>query len=257
MANRMLQRARRGLCLWVAIAGVTGGAACGQAPTEAQPGAVQYHGTVQGHLALPEQAGPFPGVVMIHEWWGLNDQIKAEAESLADEGYVVLAVDLYGGEVADTREEAQALVGGLDASEAGRNLEDAVAFLRRRDDVAGEKIASLGWCFGGGWSLRLLQAQPDLAAGVIYYGQVETDPERLRGLPPVLGIFGAEDASIPVSEVQAFDRALTQAGVPHEIRIYPGAGHAFANPTNGEAYRPDAAEDAWEKTLAFLARHLK
>lgn len=236
----------------------TGAAPAAGSPSPAPvPGPVAYHGTVQGHLATPTVAGPHPAVVMIHEWWGLNEHIKTRAQDLAREGYVVLAVDLYNGKVAQTQPEAQALTQSLDQTEARANLQDAVKFLRARQDVKPDKVASLGWCFGGGWSLRLAQAQPDLAAAVIYYGTVQTDADALKGLPPIQGVFGEADTSIPMPQVRAFDQALTTAGVPHEIHTYPGAPHAFANPTNSERYRPEAAADAWAKTLAFLAARLK
>ncbi|MFN3429324.1 MAG: dienelactone hydrolase family protein [Candidatus Sericytochromatia bacterium] len=229
----------------------TGAAPAAASPTPGpSPGPVAYHGTVQGHLATPTAPGPHPAVVMIHEWWGLNEHIKTRAQDLAREGYVVLAVDLYNGRVAQTQPEAQALTQGLDQAEARANLQSAVTFLRSRQDVKRDKVASLGWCFGGGWSLRLAQAQPDLAAAVVYYGTVPTDADALKGLPPI-------HTSIPKAQARAFDQALTTAGVPHEIHTYPGAPHAFANPTNSERYRPDAAADAWAKTLAFLAARLK
>ena len=233
------------------------GAASSAAPKPAGPGAVTYHPNATGHLALPAGAGPHPAVVMIHEWWGLNDQIKRQADTLAKEGYVVLAVDLFKGQVAKTPDEARAQVQALDQAEATANLKGAVAYLRDRPDVRDDKVASLGWCFGGAQSLRLAQAQHDLAAAVIYYGQVTSDANALKGLPPILGIFGEADASIPMDQVRGFDQALTQAGVPHEIHTYPGAPHAFANPTNTAAYRPEAAADAWAKTLAFLRARLQ
>lgn len=225
------------------------------APTGA--GSVTYYQDTQGHLALPTGSGAHPAVVMIHEWWGLNDQIKGKADELAREGYVVLAVDLYKGKVATTSQEAQTQVRALNQEEAIANLKGAVAFLRGRSDVRADKVASLGWCFGGGQSLRLAQAQPDLAATVLYYGQVVTDANALKGLPPIQGVFGEADASIPMDQVRAFDEALTQAGNTHEVHTYAGAPHAFANPTNSTAYRPDAAADAWTKTLAFLRAKLQ
>ena len=215
-------------------------------------------GEHKGYLALPAglaAGAKAPGVVMIHEWWGLNDHIRSQADTLAREGYVVLAVDLFGGKYATTADQARGLTGGLDQAAATANLTGAVSYLRARPDVG--KVASLGWCFGGGQSLKLLQAQKDLAAGVIYYGSLESDPEKVRGLPPILGIFGKLDQGPSPAQVQAFEQALTTADVRHEIHSYEGAGHAFANPTGGERYRPEAAADAWAKTLAFLSAHTK
>lgn len=219
---------------------------------------VAYHGTTQGHLALPPAGtGKAPGVVVIHEWWGLNDHIRGQAEELAKNGYVVLAIDLYSGKVAANQAEAQAQTKavGENPAEATANLQDAVKFLRARADVA--KVGSLGWCFGGGWSLKLVQAQKDLAAGVVYYGSLESDPAKLTGLPPLLGIFGDLDQGPSPAMVKAFDAALGTAGVTREIHSYAGAGHAFANPSGGDRYKPEAAKDAWAKTLAFLNKNLK
>ena len=222
------------------------------------PNMVAYSGQTKGHLALPPglaAGSKAPAVVMIHEWWGLNEYIKSEADRLAKEGYVVLAADLFGGKYATTQDQARSLTGGLDQAAATKNLQDAVAFLRARGDVG--EVGALGWCFGGGQSLKLLLAQKDLAAGVIYYGALEPDPEKLKGLPPVLGVFGKLDQGPSPAQVAAFDQGLTTAGVTHEIYSYDGAGHAFANPTGGERYNATAAADAWTKTLAFLAKHLK
>ena len=213
---------------------------------------VDYHQGVIGRFARPTEGGPYPGVVMIHEWWGLNENIKDMAEALASEGYAVLAVDLFG-EVAETPDDARRLTGSLDQDAALMNLEDASAFLRAQG--AG-RIASLGWCFGGGQSLQLGLAD-DLDATVIYYGRLETDSDVLSALEqPVLGIFGEDDASISVDQVNAFDAALDDLGVDNEVYIYPGVGHAFANPS-GANYAPDETMDAWTKTLEFLAANLR
>lgn len=218
--------------------------------------------SVTGYLARPDTAGvgadSLPGLIVIHEWWGLNDNIRAMADRLAAEGYVALAVDLYGGEVAETPEQARALMGGsMEQGEAlTANLTQAYEYLRLRQNA--DAVGSIGWCFGGGWSLRAALALPDeLDAAVIYYGHLVTDPDRLATLDmPVLGIFGAEDGSIPVSQVRAFERTLDSLGTDVTVEVYEGAGHAFANPS-GERYVPEAAEDAWQKTLAFLDRTLR
>ncbi|MDB5100293.1 MAG: dienelactone hydrolase family protein [Cyanobacteria bacterium RYN_339] len=248
-----------GACLIAALAaGCTATTVAAPAVTPSTvPGAVGYYQGTTGYLALPGAAGPHPGVVMIHEWWGLNDQIKGKADELAREGYVVLAVDLYKGKVATTAQEAQTQSQALNQDDAKANMQAAVTFLRARPDVRADKVASLGWCFGGGQSLKLAQAQHDLAATVIFYGQLSSDAAALKGLPPILCLFGEADQTIPVGQVQTFDQALTQAGTPHEIHTYPGAPHAFANPTNSSGYRADAAADAWTKTLAFLKAKLQ
>lgn len=215
---------------------------------------VVYVEGVSGFYAQPEAPGAYSGVVMIHEWWGLNENIKDMARELAKKGYRVLAVDLHGGKVANTADEARALVGALNQEGALANLRAAVSFLR---EEGADKVASLGWCFGGGQSLQLALSGENLDATIIYYGQLTSDEGRLSGLRwPVLGIFGDQDQSIPVSSVNAFQAALDNLGIKNEIYIYPGVGHAFANPS-GMNYAPEETMDAWQKTLQFLEENLK
>lgn len=213
-----------------------------------------YYGNTVGFFAKPQTQGEYPGVIMIHEWWGLNDNMKVMAQKLASEGYNVLAVDLYEGQVATAPEEARKLTGSIDKETAVENLQAASSFLKEQGS---DKVASLGWCFGGGQSLALSLSGEPLDATVIYYGNLESDPQRLRAIRwPVLGIFGDKDASIPVESVTAFEDSLNQLGVENEIYIYPNVGHAFANPT-GDNYAPNETEDAWNKTVQFLNRTLK
>ena len=212
---------------------------------------------VYGYLAYPSgMTEPLPAIIMIHEWWGLNDNIRAMANRLAAEGYMVLAVDLYGGETATSAGTARVKMLEVveNSQQAKENLRQAVGFL----NIAGAPaIASLGWCFGGGWSLNSAMLFPEeLDATVIFYGQVTNDDEKLRVLDsPLLGFFGGADRGISVDSVNAFEAALQRLRKDHEIHIYPNVGHAFANPT-GNNYNRDAAEDAWNRTLEFLARNL-
>ncbi len=213
---------------------------------------------VRGYLARPQSAGgALPGLIVIHEWWGLNDNIRAMTRRLAGEGYQALAVDLYDGATADTPDAAMKLMNAVLQNRAAgeENLRRAVAHLERRGS---SKLGVIGWCFGGGWSLATALLLPDkIGAAVIYYGHLETDPAKLAALKsPILGFFGAEDKSIPVATVQQFESALKKLGKPAEVKIYDGAGHAFANPSGG-SYRPEAAKDSWQRTTAFFARHLK
>lgn len=215
---------------------------------------VSYFNETQGYFARPTDEGVYPGVIMIHEWWGLNENIKNMAEKLASEGYNVLAVDLYNGSVAEDSTAARTLVGGLDQDNALQNMKAAASFLRENES---DRIASLGWCFGGGQSMQLALSDEDLAATVIYYGNLETDPEKLDQITwPVLGVFGDQDQSIPVETVDNFESALDEAGVENDIYMYEGVGHAFANPS-GDNYAPEATMDAWEKTRVFLENNLK
>jgi len=212
---------------------------------------------VQGYLARPTGVeGPLPGVIVIHEWWGLNDNIRSMAEQLAGQGYRALAVDLYRGASASTPDEAQNLMrASMEKSgELTENLKQAYAYL----SDGGQKVGTIGWCFGGGWSLQTALALPaDIDATVIYYGRLVADKAELEKLPmPILGIFGAEDEGIPVESVRAFESALKELGKNASIHVYEGADHAFANPS-GQNYQAEPAADAWQKTLAFFEEHLK
>ena len=212
---------------------------------------------VYGYFVAPSDVfEPLPAIIVIHEWWGLNDNVRAMADRLAGEGYMVLAVDLYGGETADSPAGARALMLEVveEPNAAYENIRAAYEFLT----IAGApRIGSLGWCFGGGWSLNAARLFPDeLDASVIYYGQVTGDDEKLRPIStPILGLFGAEDTGIKVESVETFRASLERLRKVHEIHIYPGVGHAFANPT-GTNYNAEAATDAWFRTLEFLSRHL-
>ena len=219
---------------------------------------VIYFGSSKGFLAKPKNEGVYPAVVMIHEWWGLNDNIKEMARSLAAEGYVVLAVDLYNGKIGKNSTEAGQLAGAVRGNPAVaiQNMKAAVQYLQNLGNVNDDKIASMGWCFGGAMSLQLALNEK-LAATVIYYGNLETNSTKLSVIKwPILGIFGSKDTSIPVETVKKFEAALNEVGIENEIHIYEGVGHAFANPS-GMNYAPEQTKDAWEKTLEFLDRELK
>lgn len=213
---------------------------------------------VEGYLARPATGEPNAGILVIHEWWGLNDNIRAMARQLAGEGYVALAVDLYEGEVAETREDAGRLArGSRDNPDRGQqNLQQAWQFLKEEQGV--KKVGVIGWCFGGGWSLQTaLMLGDGIDAAVIYYGRVITDRDALEALAsPVLGIFGADDGGIPVATVREFQTTLDLLGKPASIHIYEGADHAFANPS-GTRYNKEAAKDAWSKTLTFFGQMLQ
>ena len=213
---------------------------------------------VYGHFVFPaDMVDPLPAIIVIHEWWGLNDNIRAMADRLAGEGYIVLAVDLFGGAAASSLGQArqQMLAVVNNPEPAAENIRQAYAFVNTT--AGAPRIGSLGWCFGGGWSLNTAMLFPeDLDATVIYYGQVTDDEEKLQDISsPILGLFGAEDQGITVDSVQRFKTALERLRKNYEIHIYPGADHAFANPT-GIAYNAEVADDAWQKTLEFLDRHL-
>jgi carboxymethylenebutenolidase len=214
---------------------------------------------ITGFLARPQNAkGPLPGILVIQEWWGLNDNIRDMARRLAGEGYEALAVDLYGGATAASPDQAMQLMQAVmkDPEPAKANLHQAYDYLKAHEHAP--KVGVIGWCFGGGWALETALMLPDkIAAAVIYYGHLTTDRTALAKLQmPILGFFGAKDQSIPVASVREFESTLKSLGKPVEIHIYEDAGHAFANPS-GNNYRPQAASDAWQRTVAFLAKNLK
>ncbi len=208
------------------------------------------------YLALPSELGDgkAPTVVLIHEWWGLNDQVKAVAAELAELGFIALAVDLYNGKVGTTREEANALRMALDPALATQTLVGWIDWLRQHPNSTG-KVATLGWCFGGGWSLNASLATP-VDATVIYYGNVARSAQELAPLAsPVLGHFGTLDRSIDEAMVGGFERAMAEAGKTDLTVHWYTADHAFANPT-GARYDEDDAALAWSRTVAFLHKTL-
>ncbi len=208
-----------------------------------------YHGDVVGNYARPAEGTAKTGVVMIHEWWGLTDNIRDMAHLLATHGYAVMAVDLFEGSVATTPADALAQVRALNQDEANANMQVAADYLRA---AGAEDIISLGWCFGGGQSLQLALSGEMLAGTVIYYGSLVTDEARLAAIDwPVLGIFGEDDDLIPPTAVRQFEAALNNVSIQNTMFIYPDVGHAFANPS-GDAWAPDQTADAWVRTLAFL-----
>ena len=215
---------------------------------------IPYFGDVNGFLAKPVESGKYPAVVMIHEWWGLNDNIKEMAQKLASQGYIVLAVDLYNNKVGTTSEEARQLMTSFDGDEGIENMNSAIRFLKSEYSV--DKIGSIGWCFGGGQSLNLA-VNSDLDATVMYYGQVISESEKLSNISwPLLGIFAELDQGIPPKAVREFESSLDELGIKNEIIIYPEVNHAFANPS-GDRYSPQEAKDAWNKTLEFFNNNLK
>jgi len=212
-----------------------------------------------GFLAMPgDAAEPLPGIIVIHEWWGLNDSIKKMTRRLASEGYVALAVDLYGGATADTPDKARTLMAALvsDQDAARANLKQAYDYLAKY--ALAPRIGSVGWALGGGWSLQTALMLPDqLRAMVMYYGPISGRDSELATLGmPVLAFFAGLDESIPVRDVQKFRSTLLKAGKPAEIIIYPKAQAGFANPDGG-TYDEQAATESWQKMLSFLAENLR
>ena len=223
---------------------------------------VHYFDSSSGYLVYPSATTgkKLPAVVMIHENKGLNDYIKSMANTLAREGYVVLAVDLFKGQVAQTSQQAQQLASFARSNSTSTisNLQAAVNYVSSLPFVDSTKIASIGWCFGGGQSLQLAlrSEQHPLVATILYYGTpLVTDKQQLSKIKwPVLGIFGDKDQANPLPMIDSFKAALDADGITNQIQIYKGLGHAFANPS-GANYAPNETVDAWQKTLEFLKRY--
>jgi len=214
--------------------------------------------TVSGFIAFPEGKGPFPAIIVIHEWWGLNDWVKENAKKFADKGYIALAIDLYRGQVATDQDAAHELMRGLPEDRVTRDLQAAFAYLVSRSDVQQNKIGSIGWCTGGGYSLQAALNIPELSACVVNYGRLVSDAEMIDKINcPILGIFGAKDRGIPVKDVEAFKAASNKAGKSIAVQIYQNSGHAFINENSAKAYNASDAKNAWEKTFAFFEKNLK
>lgn len=215
---------------------------------------------VQGYLALPTGEGPFPAVILIHEWNGLVDRVRQLADALAAEGYIALAADLYSGRTGSSREENQALVEETlrDSTGVVRNLDAAAAYLRARSDVTG-RIAAIGWCFGGGVALSYALGGEEHDGTAIFYGRLLDDPDRLATIHhEIYGTFGAEDTGIPRDAVDAFAAALRQAGVANDIHVYDAVGHGFWLYVDQDPEtRRAPALDAWRRLKAYLVRALR
>jgi carboxymethylenebutenolidase len=212
---------------------------------------------VRGYVAKPEGPGPFPAVIMIHEFWGLNESIVGKADLLAQEGYLVIAPDTFRGSTTGWIPRAIYQVISTRPENVNMDLDSVYAWLESQPDVDADRIAIAGFCYGGRASLTYSLHNNRLAATVIFYGSPETDSKALQRLPgPVLGIFGGADRSIPLEQVNAFDTALTEAGVPHEVTVYEGQPHAFVRDAAG-IKAGSAQGEAWTQMLAFLDTNLK
>jgi carboxymethylenebutenolidase len=213
---------------------------------------------VGGFIAEPSGAARHPALIVLHGWRGLDDWVKEQTEKLGEQGFVALAVDLYGGHVATDSNSALDLRLGLKEDIAVRDMLAAFDYLAARKDVDHDHIGVIGWDMGGGYALRLAMYQPRLGACVVNYGTLPTDPTDIQQIvAPVLGNFGALDRGVLPSDVQSFEKTMKNLSRRVDIKIYDGAGHGFENPENKDTYQPEAAADAWSRSVAFLSRTLK
>jgi carboxymethylenebutenolidase len=216
-----------------------------------KPQSYQYPGGAFNiYLTGPENATA--SIIMIHEWWGLNPHIKGLADQLGKLGWRVYAVDLYDGKTTDNADTASAWMKLVDPEKTLAKLKAAIADASTKHG----RVGTIGWCFGGGWSLKASLAEPDkVNATIIYYGMLVTDPVQLKKLTgPVLGIFGTQDKWITPASVADFQRGLNAAGKVSVIKSYD-ADHAFANPS-GVKFNLEPAKDAWKNTMDFLNANL-
>jgi carboxymethylenebutenolidase len=233
-------------------AGPVGGVS---AETVSYPGADEGQ-TLSGYLVRPEGVGPLPAIVVIQEWWGLDEHIRDVTRRFANEGFVALAPDLYHGQVVTEPNEARKLVMELDMEAAIGEIQQAINFLLGHESVSGNTVGIVGFCMGGGLALQTARVEENLGAAVAFYGSPLTAEAAQEVKAPVLGLFGEADGGIPVAKVRAMEEALNEAGVETQVQVYDGAGHAFFNDTRA-SYNLDAATDSWNRTLAWFRSHLR
>lgn len=212
---------------------------------------------VKGYLAMPQDAENLPAVILIHEWWGLNDNMRDMAKEFAGQGYVALAVDLYNGQATADSAVAQQLAGNVRSNmdTALKNLTAAVEYLKKTPGVDETRLASVGWCFGGGWAYQMARNDMGVKATVMYYGQFSPEDDLSHMKASIIGHFGEKDTGIKVDNVREFQATLKTLSGNHEVYIYPNAGHGFANPDNPN-YNKEAADTAWQRTMEFLTKYL-
>jgi carboxymethylenebutenolidase len=214
-------------------------------------------GTTEGYLSVPE-TGTGAGVIVIQEWWGLVPHIKDVCDRFAAQGFVALAPDLYHGKSTTSPDEAGKMMVALNIDQTEKDLRGAVQFLLAHTATTSAQVGTVGFCMGGALSLYAASKNAQVGACVVFYGihpKVQPDFDNLRA--PVLGFFGEKDEMMTPDKVRALEEELKEHGKSAEIHIYPGAGHAFFNDARPEAYHPQAAADAWRRTLAFFRANLK
>ncbi len=214
--------------------------------------------TASGYFARPKADGKYPAVVVIQEWWGVDDHIKNLTERFAGQGFAALAPDLYHGKVAKEPTDAQKLVMQVQMDQAIKEVQGAVDYLIAQDFVEPDKAGVIGFCFGGGIAMRMSYMGENIGAVVVFYGGGvdPTDEELKQVSAPILGIYGADDRGIPVDKVRKWEEKLKEFDKTNEMHIYEGAPHAFFNDTRAASYRKEASEDAWQRTLDWFKKYL-
>ena len=214
-------------------------------------------GSTRGYLALPKTRHETrSAVILFHEYWGLNPNIKHWADRLAREGHAALAIDLYGGKIAKNAREAMTLMRGVQQNIAAKTIADAIRFVHRDERVDAQRVGSIGWSFGGTWALNAAMNHPGIDACVVYYGKTTSNLDKLSGVGGAgLGIFGKNDPSIPQQQVDSFRSALEKTKIRHQIHTFE-AGHAFANPS-GSRYVAEASMKSWVLVREVFERELQ
>jgi carboxymethylenebutenolidase len=213
--------------------------------------------TANGYLSRPG-SGSGPGVIVIQEWWGLVDHIKAVADRFASEGFVALAPDLYHGESTTSPDDAGRLMMALNIDAATKELLGAVDYLLGAGGASSGSVGVVGFCMGGQLALAAACATPKVGACVDFYGVHQNVTIDFSGLEsPVLGLFGENDSFVTPEVARKVEHDIRSAGKQIEIHLYPDADHAFFNDSRPDAYNPDAARDAWERTLRFFRQHVR
>jgi carboxymethylenebutenolidase len=212
--------------------------------------------TVLGYLSLPSGEGKHPAILLIHEWWGITDWMKGNADMFAKKGYVALVVDLFRGKVTNKPDEAMKLVSAMNKEQGVKDVITAYNYLKTLPEVNTNKIGSIGWCFGGAYSLQSAINIPELKAVVICYGQLTDDQNAIEKIKaPLLAIYGKEDKNIPPDVVDKFEKSAKKLGKKIKVFEYPGSGHAFMNST-GTAYNKEETPKAWKEINTFFDSHL-
>jgi carboxymethylenebutenolidase len=254
----------RALGLCALVSAVAAPAFAGLPIQEGRFVSLQVRGeAVKAYVTQPMRSGLYPGVVVVHEWWGLNGQIKGVADRTAEDGYVAIVPDLYRGKLGTDAGLAHELMRGLNENYALDVVQQAIEWLRASEAQTVKRapgqempVGVLGFCMGGRIALATALKPADIQSAVMFYGSVETQKEALKPLRvPLLGIFGNEDHGIPIDQIKAFEAALKESGKQATVLVYPGVGHAFFNEER-PGYDKEVAFDAWERTRMFLKETL-